>query len=410
MRMRDRLRGIACVAAIVLVAPGCALFGGSSKGGFRTMQKGSQAHAWQTSAIAYNFTASHTRQWRSVLTSVERDLVPLMEAARSSAYDMRLRLESQTAGDETEYYLVHLDFVRAGETLSVEGSPQAEIELAQATVAASEATGLPAGAVAAGHRAVNQLVNMMTALSVSNDALQKHAFALLVLRTKIEAGEKVDWFDPNRPAEESIADIDTALSIIAEHHATVQSWRGETMAMFALVSSYRAPEAVDELRGQVGDSRAWAEQWEATHHQPTAEDWGVAAAALPKPEDMLGDLQKVMGFVTAATKIAQGIAAGSPQMTLDGLAKLCPEDTTVKVVFEGAAAASKGDIRGTISAVAELAGKSEKLQQIEGRLGRVQNALALVSGKSPQDAAKAVGKAGLQRALEAGQARGKPGA
>lgn len=393
MRMLRSVPALACLVLLSSALPACSLFQNSKLANPRTMQEGSMAHGWQTASFAYSFMNGHTHQWRATLDSVEADIIPLMEAARVSEYDMRLRLEAKAAGDGTEYYMVHLDFVRGGESLTVEGSPQAEIDLAKATVAASEATGLSASQVADGHRAVNLLVNMMTGLNVSNDTMQRHAFALLVLRNKIEAGEKADWFDPNRPPQESVADINTGLSIIAAHRGTVQAWRSEVMTMFALVSSYRTEAAVVELRGQLEDSRAWAEQWEATHSQPTAEDYGVGAAALPKPSDMLGELEEVMGFVAAAAKVAQGIATGSPQATLDGLAKLCPEDLTIKTVLEGAAAATKGDIKGTIAAVSELAGKSEKFQEIEGRLGRVQSALALVSGKSPEDAAKSVGKA-----------------
>jgi len=361
-----------------------------------TFQQGSRVHAFQTQSIAYSFMRGHDAQWLATLDKVEQDAVPLLSALGSAGHGAKLVMRPERASDGTEFYHVDLSITTKpsgkspGKTVLVEGTTGMEPERHAALAkGAAEATGQSADAIARGHFALYGLVNMLTALNASGDSLQRHAFALLVMKKKVEGGEKADWFG-DRPPAETAADADLALSIIAEHHATAAAWRSEILAMTAMVGSHAAPGVLDELRGQITDSRARAKAWEASHHQPTVDDFGVAVASLPDPQKMLDDLEDKLGFVSAVAQVARGVVTGSPSATLDGLSKLAPADTNLKTVLEGAAAASKGDIGGTLDAVAKLAGKEAELDMVKstvsgirGRLDRVKKAVDAVQGKPP---------------------------
>jgi hypothetical protein len=360
-------------------------------------QPGSHMHAFQTGSFAYSFMHGHEAQWLATLDKVEGDALPLLAALRDAGHSAAIVMRPERASDGTEFYNVDLAITTkgggkgAGKTLVVEGTTGMTPEKHAALAAsAAEATGQSADVIARGHFALYGLVNMLTAINVSGDTLQRHAFALLVLKEKVAAGEKADWFDANRPPAETAEDADLALKIIADHHATAAAWRAEILGMVAMAGNHAVPGVLDELRAQIGDSRARAKAWEASHHQPTMDDFGVAVASLPDPQKMLDDLEAKLGFVSAVAQVARGVVTGSPSATLDGLAKLAPADTNLKTALEGAAAATKGDIPGTLDAVAKLAGKEAELDavkstitEVRGRLDRVQKAVAAVRGKSP---------------------------
>lgn len=373
-------------------------------------QSGSRMHGFQTASFAYAFMNGHEAQWLATLDKVEQDALPTLAALRDAGHSARIVMRpARASGDGVEYYNVDLEIVTggkgkgAGKTVRIEGttgmSPDQHAALAKD---AAEATGLGAEAITKAHFALYGLVNMLTALNASSDSLERHAFALLVLKEKVSAGEKADWFDANRPASETIADVQGALQIIAEHHATAKAWRAEILGMVAMASSHQVPGVLDELRGQIEESRESAQQWRQTHSQPTMDDFGVRVS-LPDPQKMLDDLEEKAGFLTAVVKVAKGVATGSPSATLEGLAKLAPADSGVRTVLDGAAAATKGDVMGTLDAVAKLAGKEAEVdavkstvEGVKGRLSRVQEAVAAFKsgkpGKAIQEAGAAAGR------------------
>jgi hypothetical protein len=209
---------------------------------------------------------------------------------------------------------------------------------------------------------------MMGNLSTSNDDVQRNVFALLVLREKIKAGEKADWADPNRPAEESLSDIDMALGLLAEHYDQLQMWRARVITMVALIHAFDQPGGIEALKAAIARERTASANWLATHQPPSIESFGIGIEAIPEPEPLVKKLDLDLGILEAVVQTAQGIATGSPQMTLEGLAKLAPKDTTFATALSGLAAASKGDVSGVVDSVAKLTGNEKVVAQVKAEL------------------------------------------
>lgn len=444
---RDLLRTALGAGALVSLA-GCAkLIPYDMQPG--SLKKGSRVHAFQTASFSYAFMAGQTAQWRATIRKVEQDTPAMMNALRESGHAMQIivtpRLSNPDKAPEyqVEYYDADLVFVPAGVVSMAVNKPTAPAASATASAAkgpakptprgkgnqpattgpaaggaspaavglrgragtaepdyqrmvdaAGKALGLDPAMLRRGHFAVYGLVNMMTALNASNDSLQRHAFALLVLREKIKNGEKADWFGGNRPPEETLQDIEVALRVIAEHHASMAAFRTEVLGVVAMVNGYKATDAIDLLRAQLADSQQRNEQWINTHHQPQMEEFGVAMNEfrLPTPDVLLERLDE-SGYLSAALTIARGVATGSVSTTLDGLTKLAPRDSSARIVLEGLTASSRGDVMGAVDAVVRLGGKAknplaERLTQLSGAVGSIKGGAAQVAsalGKPPGD-------------------------
>jgi hypothetical protein len=357
----------------------------------RTMQSNAHAHALQTASFSYAFMNGHFFGWPSELDTMKSDGIALLEALKAQGYGIELGVVPRREGKD-EVYDVELSFPKQAAapaggnpaaSRASQGKKPAKSEDAP-PAAPSTVVGPPPGVdpvvFMKGRLALARIAGFMTQLNVSNDTLQRHAFALLVLKEKIKNGEKADWFDPNRPAAESNADIDLALRIIADHHAQIQVFRSHVLTILALAGAMEAPSALDELRQELDQERARAQNWQATHRQPTADDYGVKAEALPTPDAFVQKLDVDVGMLKAVIQTAQGVASGSPQMTLDGLAALAPEDSSVGVVLQGLSAAGHGDIQGTLESVAKLTGHEADVQDITERLGRVGSVLKTLRG------------------------------
>lgn len=374
-----------------------------------SLKKGSRVHAFQTASFAWTFTATAARQWAATLAKVEKHAPPLLAAMRDGGHAAQLVATARLANEkgpsdaQYEYYDANLVVVpasKAGASAKA-ASPLVLVGRAgtkpgaydtDASVIAS-ATGLPLATVRDGHFALYGLVNMLTPLNASNDALQRHAFKLLVLKAKIEAGEKADWFGGNREPAESLADIELALRVIADHHATVAAFRSEIVGVVALANGYKTPDGLALLGAQLVESQKRNDAWIASHPRPTMEDFGVAMNEfkLPTPVALLEQLDE-SGYLAAALTIARGVATGSVGTTLEGVSKLAPKDSTTRFVLEGLAAASRGDIQGTASAVGKLVGKATAGTELGKRLDQLQAGVASVKGGAAQ-VADVLGKA-----------------
>jgi hypothetical protein len=389
LRSASLALGLALVAPVVL--PACAGMMRSFTPG--VLQQGAHAHAFQTASFAYAFMNGHAVQWDARLDRLEKDGVPFFEAVKRSKYVMLVDVVPHThsgTGSEYEYYDLSLRLlprradgtVDAKGALTLTGVEGTAVETQKGEDArAAEALGIDAGAVQRGHMAVYGLVTMLAQLNASNDTLQRHAFALLVVREKVKNGERADWFDGTRSPEETREDIDLALRVVADHHAATAAWRSEIVAMTAMVQAYESTVAMDALRAQITDSRARATAWRAEHHQPTMDEYGVRAQALklPTPDAMVAELDK-SGYVRAAMEVAKGIATGSAGTTLGGLAKLAPKDSTLRTALDGVSAAMKGDFEATIDFVAKLAGKEADVGAVKARLAQIKAAVKDAKG------------------------------
>jgi hypothetical protein len=297
-----------------------------------------------------------------------KDGIPLLEALKAKGYALRIEIVSESAGrkdDRYETYDVKFTFPRKHDTPPA--VPGGELV----------PDGVDPDRVQNGKISLYAVVNMMTQLNVSTDALQKLAFAMLVIKEKVKRGEQADWADPKRPAQETFEDVDLALKLVAAHRRDTQIWRAQVLAVVALAVAYDGPQGKRALSQQIAEQRATAQKWQATHHQPALEDFGVAAATLPTPDKMLDDLNEQMGFM-GVLQVATGVVTGSPQATLEGLSRLAPKDSSARIALQGLAAAGGGDVKGAIDAVAKLTGHDQEVRALEQRLKEVEaNAQAL---------------------------------
>jgi hypothetical protein len=366
-------------------------------------------HAFQTASFAYAFSSGQAAQWKATLSRLQRDVPPMLTAARDGGHAMQIVVTPRISNpgkakeDQTEYYDADLVFVPAPgpsaakekakgkgkapparKAVVLKGQAGTEDRDYQAMAeAAGKSLGLPPDLLRQGHFAIYGLINMMTALNASNDGLQRHAFALLVLQEKIKNGEKADWFGGNRPPEETLKDTQVALRVIAAHHASTAAFRSEILGIVAMVNGYKAPGAVDLLKAQADESLRRNDAWIAEHHQPTMEEFGVAMNEfkLPTPDVLLERLDE-SGYLSAAITIAKGVATGSVSTTLEGLTKLAPRDSSLKIILEGLTASSRGDVLGTADAVLRLAGKKDS--PLAKRLAQLQEALGTIQGGASQ--------------------------
>lgn len=381
-----------------------------------SLKKGSRMLAFQAASIAYSFSSSHAAQWKGTLDRLRRDVPPLMNAAREADHAMQLLVTPRLSNpgkvgvDHTEYYDVDLAVV-AGAKPAAAGAKGKGAALPKAVVvrgragtderaydameqAAAKTLGLQPGLLRGGHFALYALINMCTAFNVSHDGLQRHAFSLLVLREKIRNGEKADWAGANRPPDETLQDIEVALRVIAEHHALTSRWRSEVLGVVALFNGYKVPDGARLFGEQIDESAGRNDRWVAEHQRPTPDDFGVAMneLKLPTPEVLLERLDE-SGYVSAAVTIAKGLATGSVGTTLEGVAKLAPKDGSARLVLEGIAASSRGDIEGAARSAVKLVGKVDsgvgaRLEKLQAAVGSIRGGAAQVAsalGKPPTD-------------------------
>jgi len=350
-------------------------------GGFRTMQSNGKPHAWQSASFVYAFADGNSLMWLKTLDKFEQEGWPLFRALNEHGHHMQLELKDFDAGGRaavTAYELEMLITPKGGEATTLPGKPGTDEQVYDdAATKAGEATGISAESIRQGHFALFAVANGMTGLNAAHDSLKNIAFQKLVLRAKLLRGEKqVDNFDPNRPAEESLADLELALQLIEDEHRRISGQRAEILEMIAISQHFDAPGALDLLAESTRASRDKTNQWRATHSRPAADDYGVKPAALPSPASITEDINKELGFLGGLAKIATGVVTANPGMALDGLSSLAPEDSTVRTSLQGLAAAAKGDLAGTIDAVAALSGADEAVGEVKGRLQRLDNAVA----------------------------------
>ena len=109
-----------------------------------------------------------------------------------------------------------------------------------------------------------------------------------------------------------------------------------------------------------------------------------ARAPMPEgggPIDADGDLRTILW--TSVDGVAWepyevDVSTGNLPATLDGLARLAPKDSKLRAVGDGLAAASRGDIAGTLGAIADLGGEGSRVGRVAARLETAAKALELV--------------------------------
>lgn len=338
----------------------------------------SKVHAYQSWAFIHSFAMGNATRLRGSIGHIQEHGLPLLDALREAGATVRLVAETHPGGQDITAYAIHMDVTpRRGRTVRIPGKQGADPAAYGAAVAQVQAlSGLTTDAVQRGQGAWYGLTHVLTGLDAEATTLRKHAFALKVLQERVENGEKADWFDGNRPAEQTIADAGLAIGLIAEDVERVRSEQGAILALLTLANHY----GVDGVPAAVREELAFADEaaaaWLATHPRPTPGDFGVVYQ-MPDPRAVKDAVEEQLGIVGSALQLAKGVATGSLPDTLDGLAGLAPKDTKLKAVAEGLAAASRGDISGTLGAISDLGGPDTKVGRIAARLEAVAGLLKL---------------------------------
>lgn len=355
-------------------------------GGGGMLETGARPLAFQTAAFARGFESGTIVQWRETMRLVRKAAIPLLATARDQG--LKLGVEFHTAGREgidlqannSTTYEIDLVFKpkrkgKAVRTTATTGQPEQFLADVQKM---AQATGLPAQQVQNGHGALYAMINMLVALNVSYNEMAKLAFTRIVIAEKLKAGERqIDYFDPNRPVEESLADVDLSLRVVAEFNRTVQRSRAEVMVATALVVQYRQPGALEELDALCGEVVARGSR---IPEAPTAEQFGVVARQLPSPDDLLAELMGDVAFASAVLDAAKAVVTGDPRGFIDAAAQLVPADTKVGEALDALQAAVHGDVVGVIEGVAALTGNTAIVEDVKGRLGKFEHLAPLAEG------------------------------
>lgn len=352
------------------------------------LEKGSHIHAFQAASFAYSFTQAHMLQYEARLEQVEDDAPAFFDGLERAGWraDVAVVPHMNRGRDlEYEYYDVDLALAPAaakGKERYVLPGAQGVSNTSYIAALAPAATksGIPAEIIRRGHFALFVLATMSGSLNATDDSMKRYAFGLLVLRERLKRGVKhVDYLAPLRPAEESLEDIELALRVVAAHHRTTSKMRAEVVGLTALCRTAGDAKARTTLLEQLGESKKAARDWLDSHDRPQMEEYGVAMKAmkLPTPENMLAVLDKD-GYVTAAVAVAKGVASGDAAQTIEGLGKLAPKDSSLRVASEGVAAALRGDIPKTVDSVLTLAQTQEDVAPLVARLRSVEQTVANV--------------------------------
>lgn len=377
----DSLTATAALSSATLLA-GCPLLPDTSalKESLRVgYSAGSHVHAFQSWSFVYAFAMGNATELVRAAERLRRDGVPLLKRLVTAGALPRLAPSTYPGGQGIQAYAIDLVVTpKKGKAIRVPGKQgTSEAAWHGAAAAVSAATGVPAAEVEAGQGAWYGLTRVLTGLDAEAATLTKHAFALTVLQQQVQAGQAADWFDPTRPAEETLADTNHALSLIDDDIRRVRAEQAAILALLALANHAERPGLPEALDGEIAAAGAAAAEWLSTHRQPTPADFGVVYQ-VPDPKKVQEAIEEQLGVVGAAVNVARGVATGDLPRTLDGLAGLAPKDTKVRTIAEGVAAASKGDIRGTLHSIAELGGPDTSVGAVAARLERIAGALKLV--------------------------------
>lgn len=372
------------------------------------MQTGARPYAYQAAAIGHGFVNGSMRSWEARLENVQDDLPPFFEAMARSPYRAEFEVTAHAptgaAGKATyEYYGAPMTLApRAGkgDTFTVPGEEGTRsVDYLAPLLTASRAARVPPEVLRRGHFAFFQLATLNGQLNAAEDSLRRHAFGLLVIKDKLQRGERADSFTAMRTPAQALEDIDLTMRVLADYHATISTMRAEALAIVALARTSEVPEARAALDQQIDESRRRTNEWRRTHATPTAEQFGVAMQELqlPTPDRLLAVLDE-NGYIAAAITIARSVATADLGGTIEGIGKLAPPNSSIRLATEGLGAALHGDIRGTARAVLALAEKNEDVAAVTSRLRSVEEAVASArslgrdAGSAVDSARKAAGK------------------
>lgn len=240
-----------------------------------------------------------------------------------------------------------------------------------------EPKGIAPDVVDKGQNAVFGVPYEMNGINAMIGVGRNFAFEMLVMKKRLEMGQKADYRIPDRPADKSIADVDLALALIAMADAALNRWRASMILLMAVYASGAKPDVQARLEPEAtlaaDDMKRWLDEHPLMTSQTQlvsrieAYGMGPKPLILPTPMNLLAMLDE-NGYVAAAVKVAQGIATGSIADTVQGLSKFAPKDSSARTAMEGIAAASRGDFAACADAVGKLAGTDVGVGALRDRI------------------------------------------
>jgi hypothetical protein len=381
LNRRNLLLGLSSLLVACPLLPQVGAFKESIRPGY---SPGSKVHAFQSWSFIYAFAMGNAVGMQRACQRLKLAGLPVLRELIQAGASPRLEPRATPTQSGIQAYSMDWQVTprptskKPPQTVIIPGTQGTAPELWHGAAAkVAQGTGLSPQRVEEGHGAWYGLCGILTGLDAEATTLGKHAFALRVLQEQVSAGEKVDWFDPLRAPAETIADTDFALALIADDIDRVRAEQATILYLTFLANHADRPAAMAELEKEVALAEANANEWLATHRQPTPADFGVTYQ-VPSPELVQAALKEQLGVAGSAVQLARGIATGDLPKTLEGLAGLAPKDTKLKAVADGIAAVSKGDIQGTLSAVAELGGPNTKVGKVAARMESAASVLSLL--------------------------------
>jgi hypothetical protein len=373
------IRAFVVFSTIVLVSLGCAHGGGGGSILNRSMlQEGSRPLAYQTAAFARTFETGALMQWQQTMRMVKADVIPFLRTAKEKKISFRIEVHEKLIGETIVYDVDLIYLKKGGKEVRATATTGEPVAFESHVDRMARATGLPLEQVRAAHMGLYAMANMMVVLNVSYETMNGMAFARIAMAEKLKAGERqIDYFDPNRSMEESLADVDLSLSVIAVFNKTVQQSRAEVLVATALAAQYAQDGVLDELDLLCDEAIVRGGN---IPQAATPEEFGVVARALPDPKELVDELMGDLGFAKAVFDVAKAVVSRDPRGFLDAAAKLAPKDTKVRTALDTLASAAHGDVAAVIDGVAKLTGNEEVVEDVKARLSKFEALKPLVKG------------------------------
>lgn len=353
------------------------------------LDEDAKIYAFQFGATAESYASSSATSASRRLTESVPDGVRFIEALAQTKQSMHLEIHVRDYDvDMNRFDGKTLTPTRMGiEGVEMKASYALVSATGQASAQPSKAPIVSAGGftvqnapegidpklVDAGQNAVFGVPFELNGMNTLVALARNSAFEMLVMKKRIELGQKADYRMPDRPKEKTLADVDLTLVLIAEAEAAINRWRASLILLMALYAAHTEPGIPERLRSTTDDVVKNMQLWLEKHPLVTsmeamkarADAYGVRAKPLllPTPQNMLLMLDE-NGYVAAAVKVAQGIATGSISETMSGFAGFAPKDSSARIAMEGVAAAAGGDFVACADAVGKLGGKDPELARI----------------------------------------------
>ncbi len=228
-----------------------------------------------------------------------------------------------------------------------------------------------------GQQAVLGIPYELNGMNTLGALVRKDTFEALVVRKRLEMGQRADPRIPDRPPEKSLKDLELGLMLASEADAAINRWRASMVLLMTLVSAHGEASTSDVLRKAFDEAVSDMDTWLRDHPLWTSvgqleqrlEQFGMMPKPmmLPTPQNMLLLLDED-GYLASAVKVANGIASGSIADTVQGVAGFAPKDSSARTAMEALAAGARGDVVACADSLGKLGGKDPGVAKIRDQI------------------------------------------